>query len=98
MATKKPRADEKNYSFGVCRVCLCTDQEACPEGCEWTDESHSLCSACEGLSESEEAARRAEAMIDLSMRLNDAVEELELLRHRFASVLTFAFCVLHFDP
>lgn len=30
----------------VCRVCGCTDDEACPEGCYWI--APDLCSACDG--------------------------------------------------
>ena len=29
-----------------CRVCGCTQDNACPEGCEWVE--HDLCSACVG--------------------------------------------------
>lgn len=29
---------------GVCRVCGCTDDHACDEGCYWIDDS--LCSTC----------------------------------------------------
>lgn len=31
---------------GTCRVCGCTDAEACPEGCVWIEPD--LCSECEG--------------------------------------------------
>lgn len=31
---------------GVCRSCGCTDENACPGGCSWLDEEHTLCSAC----------------------------------------------------
>lgn len=31
---------------GVCRRCGCTDDWGCPEGCEWVDKEHTLCSAC----------------------------------------------------
>jgi hypothetical protein len=29
----------------TCRICGCTDDHACPEGCSWVEED--LCSACE---------------------------------------------------
>jgi hypothetical protein len=32
---------------GACFVCDCTDEYGCDEGCEWSDEGHTLCSACE---------------------------------------------------
>jgi hypothetical protein len=41
MRFKEPRP-------GTCRVCGCTDDHACPEGCSWVDRDHTLCSACEG--------------------------------------------------
>lgn len=31
---------------GVCRVCGCTDGQACPGGCEWADENETICSRC----------------------------------------------------
>ena len=31
---------------GVCRVCGCTDERACPGGCEWLDDEHTWCSVC----------------------------------------------------
>lgn len=31
---------------GVCRVCGCTDQYGCPEGCYWVEPD--LCSSCAG--------------------------------------------------
>mgnify|MGYP003423244338 CR=1 FL=1 len=30
----------------TCRVCGCTDDLACPEGCFWLDDRDDLCSAC----------------------------------------------------
>lgn len=30
----------------TCRVCGCTEDEACPEGCSWYDDG--LCSRCVG--------------------------------------------------
>jgi len=38
----------KEPTPGTCRVCGCTDDHACPEGCSWVDRDHTLCSACEG--------------------------------------------------
>jgi hypothetical protein len=28
---------------GVCRYCGCTDERACPEGCWWLEETHTVC-------------------------------------------------------
>jgi len=33
---------------GTCRVCGCTDDNACEQGCWWVDEEHTLCSSCGG--------------------------------------------------
>lgn len=30
-----------------CRVCGCTDNHACPNGCEWSDIDETLCTVCE---------------------------------------------------
>jgi hypothetical protein len=29
-----------------CRICRCTDERACPEGCSWVEGVEDLCSAC----------------------------------------------------
>ncbi|PZR17548.1 MAG: hypothetical protein DI536_04335 [Archangium gephyra] len=31
---------------GVCRVCGCSDDVACPTGCYWSDAAQTICSAC----------------------------------------------------
>ena len=31
---------------GVCRQCGCSDLDACPEGCAWTNRERTLCSTC----------------------------------------------------
>lgn len=31
---------------GICSVCGCTDGRACPGGCEWANEEHTLCTRC----------------------------------------------------
>lgn len=32
--------------MGICRVCGCTELNACEGGCSWTDDDQSVCSAC----------------------------------------------------
>jgi ParB/RepB/Spo0J family partition protein len=36
------------WTYGVCRECGCTDDAGCPEGCAWTDDTHTLCTSCGG--------------------------------------------------
>lgn len=31
---------------GICRYCGCVDERACPGGCTWADNAHTICSAC----------------------------------------------------
>lgn len=31
---------------GQCVYCGCTDERACPGGCAWVDENHTLCTRC----------------------------------------------------
>jgi hypothetical protein len=31
---------------GECRVCGCTDDRACIDGCSWVDANRTLCTAC----------------------------------------------------
>lgn len=38
-------------SAGTCRMCECTEEQACAGGCRWVDESRTLCSACDKASE-----------------------------------------------
>lgn len=33
---------------GHCRVCGCTDAQACPDGCWWVDADETVCSSCGG--------------------------------------------------
>jgi hypothetical protein len=35
---------EERKALPHCRVCGCTDDDACPDGCEWVERN--LCSAC----------------------------------------------------
>src|SRR5690348_16595381 len=65
---------------GVCRVCLCTDEEDCSEGCEWTDKAHTLCSACKDLSEAEAAEKRAASLNDLLLQMGMMLAELDGMR------------------
>lgn len=35
--------------YGVCKICGCTDDNACVthgQACSWVDEGHELCSSC----------------------------------------------------
>jgi hypothetical protein len=34
------------HQYGICRLCLCTDERACEGGCYWVDAAHTLCSRC----------------------------------------------------
>lgn len=48
--SKKPDQHYKpiDEMRGVCRVCGCIDQRACPGGCYWANVEHDLCSQCRG--------------------------------------------------
>jgi len=35
------------YAHGICRVCGCTEFEACEGGCYWIDSEQTLCSECD---------------------------------------------------
>jgi hypothetical protein len=47
-AVKRVRERDRAKASGeqVCRVCGCSDRDACPGGCAWV--APDLCSACEG--------------------------------------------------
>lgn len=34
-------------SYGTCKVCGCTDEEGCFNGCWWVNDDHDLCSNCQ---------------------------------------------------
>jgi len=64
---------------GICRVCLCTEEDGCEGGCAWTDRGRTLCSACRDLSLLEELEIRRAAVDRLqTMR--------RLLRKEYAEV------------
>jgi len=69
---------------GICRVCLCTDEQGCAEGCEWSDRAHTLCSACDGLTPAEMKTKRDEAVADLTLQRGMLREELADLRGSLA--------------
>jgi hypothetical protein len=46
IATEREAGEFDEYEFGTCRVCGCTEFEACPGGCAWADETHTLCTNC----------------------------------------------------
>jgi hypothetical protein len=70
-AAKAPR---KRPPFGICGVCLCTDCDAeiCGGECDWTDKTHSLCTACAAIDDDARVKKRFEA---LSL-IDEAIEEL----------------------
>jgi len=37
------RRTKQAENEGRCRVCWCTDEDACPGGCAWVDDAHTLC-------------------------------------------------------
>lgn len=48
----------------VCRYCGCTNDRACPAGCEWVDNDANLCSACLPMATAEELAAVFNAELD----------------------------------
>lgn len=48
-AKRKGKAKPKRQRAatpGTCRVCGCTDDAACPDGCAWANQTHTLCTSC----------------------------------------------------
>ncbi len=39
-------AKKRKYPRGICRVCGCTDEWGCPEGCAGADKEHTICTNC----------------------------------------------------
>jgi hypothetical protein len=42
--TERDAGEFDDHPAGVCRICGCIDEEACPEGCYWVEPN--LCSSC----------------------------------------------------
>ena len=42
--SRRPRA--KQTPVDTCKVCGCTDDDPCEDGCSWVEDLHTLCSAC----------------------------------------------------
>lgn len=39
-------SDEARPQPGICRVCGCTQDRACLQGCAWADKTKTLCTTC----------------------------------------------------
>ena len=50
-ARPEPTADDPLVDGGACRVCGCTDDDACVPTCAWADMEQTLCTACAGMAE-----------------------------------------------
>ncbi|MCA9270507.1 MAG: hypothetical protein KDA41_18625 [Planctomycetales bacterium] len=40
------RTPHSALQTGTCRLCGCSEDLACPDGCEWVDGTQTLCSTC----------------------------------------------------
>jgi DNA-binding MarR family transcriptional regulator len=92
------RNEPKDYARrGICHVCGCTEERACPDGCSWADATRTLCTACaEKLGEQVkmrsltlQQTRILELLSSTRKWLNSAEIAVELrLKRRAASFLT----------
>jgi len=61
-ATKATKVRRDKNGLTRCRVCGCTETDACPGGCQWAPGEPDLCSVCDqaalALSDWELSARR----------------------------------------
>jgi len=48
---------------GTCRVCGCTDEYGCDDGCAWADAEHTLCTNCVGAETAETPAPTIEELL-----------------------------------
>jgi hypothetical protein len=71
-----------NTLAGICRVCGCTYEDGCPEGCGWADRPRTICTVCVELDERARKRRRREAIGELRQRLFCAHHEVNDLRAR----------------
>lgn len=42
---RRVHAETGKYPSGICRFCGCVDERACPGGCAWIDDEHTVCSS-----------------------------------------------------
>lgn len=73
---------------GVCRVCACTEEDGCPEGCAWVNKKQDLCTACAELDQDGRYEKRGDARSELEMQIDVAKGELEVLELRLEAIKT----------
>jgi hypothetical protein len=56
---------EEEVEPGTCRYCGCTEEQACPEGCAWADDTLTVCTTCQ------------EIALEMGYSALDALVELE---------------------
>lgn len=44
--SKMRNREVKATKPGMCKVCGCTEEHACEQGCSWVDGTETMCSAC----------------------------------------------------
>lgn len=83
----------RKSSEPACRVCRCTEHNACDGGCSWVEVekgSPPLCSACAGTdADMHEAMTRISKLIEINSELAPAIARAALRRWkvRYASVI-----------
>jgi len=74
--------ETKQIVKGICRVCGCTDDQKCWDGCDWTDRNHTLCSRCEKMPKAEQERHREWSINHLSERLAQYQGQVDDLKQR----------------
>ena len=67
---------------GICFVCGCTHDDACPEGCGWANVKQTLCTACVPLDAKQRRQKRALALGELTMRWETLSDEANFIFER----------------
>jgi hypothetical protein len=93
-ARAKEDDDNRPRYHGVCLTCGCTDRAGCPEGCEWADDLHTLCTSCKPLSPAETAQKRREAIAELEMERGHWAEQLQSCADA-VTLLTLRIAAVH---
>lgn len=96
--TKKSRRLGRNQDgkaselpAGICCVCLCTEEDACEEGCGWVDRRRTLCTACVELSDEQRVEKRRDSLELLVAEMGDLLLRLKWLGERCAVAAEFPF-------
>lgn len=89
--SRNPGRKRTNLPAGICCVCLCTEEDACDEGCAWADRGRTLCTACVELSDEQRVEKRRDSLEALACEMAELLLRLQGLAERTSLAAEFPF-------